>query len=83
MVADLIHEAKKYRMGVRVLPQNPEELFLNSELSYLGTTPLITYKERVHHPSDFIIKRLVDFFVSLILSILLVPVGCPFRGQLL
>ena len=35
---------------------------------------MLTYKERKHHPAEFFLKRLFDFFVSLALLVILFPV---------
>jgi exopolysaccharide biosynthesis polyprenyl glycosylphosphotransferase len=72
-VSDLIKQAKKMRLGLRVIPDSFEEPLPALEISYLGIIPLLTYKERKHHPAEFALKRLFDFCVALVLLILLLP----------
>lgn len=73
-IRKLIERAKEMRLGVRVIADIFGEYFPVLNLSYLGILPLLTYKERVHHPADFILKRLFDFMVSLILLIIFISI---------
>jgi exopolysaccharide biosynthesis polyprenyl glycosylphosphotransferase len=73
VVSELITQARKMRLGVRVVPENFEEPLPVLNISYLGVIPLLTYKERRHHPAELALKRFFDFSISLILSILLFP----------
>lgn len=72
-IIELMKQARKLSLGVRVVAENFEEpaLFLN--ISYLGVLPLITYKERRPHPTELFLKRLFDFVFALFSIILLFP----------
>ncbi|MBL7198442.1 MAG: sugar transferase [Candidatus Omnitrophica bacterium] len=73
VISELIEQAKKLLLGIRVIPENlgdPERIL---SLTHLGIIPLLTYKERKYHPAELFFKRLFDFFVSLFLIILLSP----------
>jgi len=70
----LIKDAKDHRVGVRVVPQSFEEPLAISEMNYLGIVPLLTYKSRRQHPTEFFLKRLFDVAVSFILLAALFPV---------
>lgn len=72
-VSELIKQAQKMRLGVRITPKYLEEPLLNLDVTYVGIIPLLTYKESNPHPSEAILKRLFDLAVSLILLILLLP----------
>jgi exopolysaccharide biosynthesis polyprenyl glycosylphosphotransferase len=72
-VSELIRQAKSLLLGVRVVPENFEEPVPTLDISYLGIMPLLTYKERKHHPAEFIFKRLFDFIISLTLLLVLSP----------
>jgi len=73
-VAELVKQAQKMNLGLRIIPDSFEEPLPAIEITHLGVVPLLTYKERVHHPAEFVLKRLFDFSVALILLILLFPV---------
>jgi len=72
-VSQLIKQAKKMHLGLRIVPEDFAEPLQILNISYLGIIPLLTYKERVRHPTEFALKRLFDFLGSLILLILLFP----------
>jgi exopolysaccharide biosynthesis polyprenyl glycosylphosphotransferase len=73
-VNQLIKDAKNHRVGVRVVPQSFEEPLAISEMNYLGIVPLLTYKSRKQHPTEFFLKRLFDMALSLISLAALLPV---------
>lgn len=72
-VSELISQAKKMGLGLKVVPENFEEPLLSLDVAYLGVVPLLTYKERKHHPTEFALKRLLDFLAALVLLIILSP----------
>ncbi|MCK4809827.1 MAG: sugar transferase [Candidatus Omnitrophica bacterium] len=72
-ISELIKQAKKMRLGLRIVPENFEEPLPLLNITYLGVIPLLTYKERRHHPTEFVLKRLFDFVAALILLIILSP----------
>jgi len=72
-VSELVKEAKNLRLGIKVAPGELQESLPVVDISYLGFIPLLSYKERKHHPAEFALKRLLDFLISLILLILLSP----------
>jgi len=73
-VSELIKQAREMRLGVRVVPENFEEPLPVLNINYLGVIPLLTYKERRHHPAEFILKRVFDFFVALVFLAIFFPV---------
>jgi len=73
-ISDLIRLAKEMHVGIRVVPENFEDPLLVSDINYLGIIPLLTYKERRRHPSEFALKRISDFTITIILLVLLFPV---------
>jgi len=70
---NIIRSAQKMHLGVRVVPNNFEEVVPLVDIQYLGIIPLLTYKQRTHHPAEFMLKRTLDFIVSLVLVIMLSP----------
>ena len=72
-VADLMRQAKDMSMGIRIVPENFEEPLPVLAINYLGIIPLITYKQRRHHPAEFALKRFLDFCLSLFLLAALMP----------
>jgi len=73
MVSRIIKEAKNHRVGVRVVPNSFEEPLAISEVDYLGIVPLLTYRSRRKHPTEFFLKRSLDLIVSLMLLIVFSP----------
>jgi len=73
VVAKLINEAKCMHLGIRILPETIGVPLSILNISYLGILPLLTYKERIVHPSELILKRIFDSFVCLVLLILFSP----------
>ncbi|MDD5503715.1 MAG: sugar transferase [Candidatus Omnitrophica bacterium] len=74
VVSNLIRQAKDISMGIRIVPENFEEPLPVLGIGYLGLIPLITYRQRRHHPAEFAFKRLFDFTAALFLSLALIPV---------
>jgi exopolysaccharide biosynthesis polyprenyl glycosylphosphotransferase len=72
-VSRLIKEAKALRLGIKMIPENFEESVSVIDISYLGFMPLISYKQRSHHPAEFTTKRIFDFVISLLSLITLLP----------
>lgn len=72
-VSEFIKQAKDMSIGLKIVPDNFEEPLEFLSVAYLGIIPLLSYKERRRHPAEFAMKRLFDFTVSLILTILLSP----------
>jgi len=73
VVSGLIKQAQKMNLGLRIIPDSFEEPLPAVEITHLGLIPLITYKERRHHPAEFVLKRSFDVLASLVLLILLLP----------
>ncbi|UCC95894.1 MAG: sugar transferase, partial [Candidatus Omnitrophota bacterium] len=73
IVSELIAQARKMHVGIKVVPDSFEEPLPVLNISYLGVMPLLTYKERKHHPAELALKRLFDFAFSLISFIVLFP----------
>jgi exopolysaccharide biosynthesis polyprenyl glycosylphosphotransferase len=72
-VSEMIRQARNQRLGVKIMPENFEEPLPILDVDYLGLIPLLTYKERRHHPAEYAIKRGLDFVISLILLIIFSP----------
>ena len=70
---NIIKSAQKMHLGVRVVPNNFEEVVPLADVQYLGVIPLLTYKQKIHYLT-LALKRIFDFFVSLLLLIVLSPV---------
>lgn len=73
VITKLKKEAKELRLGVKEVPENFQDFLSSIDITHLGLIPLISYKERIHHPAEFFAKRAFDFIVSLIMLILLLP----------
>ncbi len=73
IVLQLIKEAKKVSIGVKVIPSSFNDVCPVVSTSYLGSIPLLTYKERIHHPTEFILKRVLDFCGAVVSLLLLFP----------
>lgn len=74
IVSDLIKQVRNMRLGLRIVPENFEEPLPLLSVDYLGVLRLLTYKERRPHPAELALKRVFDFFVSLILLIIISPI---------
>ncbi|TBR17776.1 hypothetical protein EPO66_02105, partial [bacterium] len=73
LIEGLINKAKEMHVGIRVISEN----FLDSmpilDISYFGVVPLLTYKTRKLNFSEFLIKRALDFIISLVFLIIFSP----------
>lgn len=69
----IVKMAKNMHLGIRVIPLNFEEAPLSLGICHIGIVPLLTYKEREFHPTEFFGKRAFDVVLSLILLIILFP----------
>ena len=72
-VSELMILAKSLNVGVRMIPENFEEPVRILDVNYLGIIPLLTYKIRTHHPTEFFLKRMFDLVISVFLIIVLFP----------
>ncbi|MBN3039692.1 MAG: sugar transferase [Candidatus Omnitrophica bacterium] len=72
-IPELIKEVRRLHLGLRVFPVNAEESLPSFTISYLGLIPLINFSEKNYYISGFVIKRLLDFIISLLLLIMLMP----------
>lgn len=73
VIDKLIEQARRLHLGVRMVPQNFEQSLPILSISYLGFIPLITYKERQRNATDFLIKRVFDIFIVVVLLVVLMP----------
>jgi exopolysaccharide biosynthesis polyprenyl glycosylphosphotransferase len=73
VVSKLIAQARKMRLAVRTVPEHLEHSLPILDVDYIGIIPLLTYKERMPHPSEAAFKRLFDLVASAILIVLLMP----------
>ncbi|MBN3040234.1 MAG: sugar transferase [Candidatus Omnitrophica bacterium] len=71
---ELINQARKFNLGSKIIPADLEEVPATITTSYLGAMPLLTYKERMHHPTEVFIKRFLDIISSLALITIFFPV---------
>jgi len=71
VLSEIIRQSQKINLGLRIIPDSFEERIPHIEMTYLGLIPLLTYKERRHHPAEFALKRLFDVVASVVLLILL------------
>ena len=71
LVLDLIEEAKDMHLGVSVIPEVFDESLPLLNMSYLGSLPLLNYKERAAHPAELALKSVFDIIASLFFLIIL------------
>ena len=74
LIGEMIKKAKTMHLGVRIVPENFEGPLSFIEITNMGIIPLLTYKQRKHHPTEFALKRFFDIILSSILLVLLSPV---------
>ncbi|MDD5005690.1 MAG: sugar transferase [Candidatus Omnitrophica bacterium] len=72
-ISELIGQAKRLPLGIRLMTDNFTELEQILNISYLGIIPLLTYKERKLHPAELFLKRLFDLTIALLVLILFMP----------
>jgi exopolysaccharide biosynthesis polyprenyl glycosylphosphotransferase len=72
-IAQLMKQAKFMHLGVRIVPENFEEPLRMIDITHIGLIPLLTYKERKHHPTEFALKRFFDLMMALLLLLLFLP----------
>jgi len=70
-VLELIKQAQKMRLGIRVIPEYLEEPLPILGVSYFGIIPLLTYQTQKKCITEIQSKRLLDIGLSLILMTLL------------
>jgi exopolysaccharide biosynthesis polyprenyl glycosylphosphotransferase len=70
-VLELVKQAQKMRVGIRVVPEHLEDPLPILGISHLGMIPLLTYQQYSEHPSERALKRLFDIVISLLLITLL------------
>lgn len=73
IVSELIRQIKNLRLGLRIVLESFEEPLPVVRVDHLGVIPLLTYKDRTHHPAEFALKRLFDFVVSFVAMLILMP----------
>jgi len=71
--AELLHKAKDMKLGTRMVPQDIQAALPVIQVNYVGTVPVLTYKERRPKPNEDGVKRIFDLMVSMILLILVAP----------
>ncbi|HOY08554.1 MAG TPA: sugar transferase [Candidatus Omnitrophota bacterium] len=74
LIGDIIKKAQTMHLGVRIVPENFEGPISFIEISYIGIIPLLTYKQRKHHPTEFVLKRFFDIILSAVLLTIFSPV---------
>ena len=72
-LSKLVKLAKNMHLGIRVIPLNFEDAPLSLDICHIGIVPLLTYKEREFHPTEFFGKRAFDVVLSIILLVILLP----------
>lgn len=73
-LAVIMNAARTMNIGVRVVPQGFVDQSLGMDLGYVGTLPLVTYKERIHPATDYILKRWFDVIVASLALVVSLPV---------
>jgi exopolysaccharide biosynthesis polyprenyl glycosylphosphotransferase len=73
VIAELIEQIGKMQLGVMVVPEYFEGALPVVDVNRIGVIPVLTYNTRKPHPSEAVSKRVFDFFVSLVLIVLLLP----------
>ena len=74
LIRDVIKKAETMQLGVRIIPENFEGPLSFIEINYMGIIPLLTYKQRRHHSTEFVLKRFFDIVLASALLISLAPV---------
>ncbi len=69
-----IREARGLRLGIRIIPENFSDSVSALSITHMGIIPLLTYKERRRHPSEFALKRFLDIVISLGVLVVFFPV---------
>lgn len=72
-LSKIVKSAKNMYLGIRVIPLNFEDAPLSLGICHIGIVPLLTYKEREFHPTEFFGKRAFDILVSAILLLIFSP----------
>ncbi|MDD5069933.1 MAG: sugar transferase [Candidatus Omnitrophica bacterium] len=72
-IPELISQAKRMKLGIRLFPQNPQDNLPALNINYLGFVPLINYGEKNYYISGFVFKRILDFLAALFILIFLSP----------
>ncbi|MCM8831638.1 MAG: sugar transferase [Candidatus Omnitrophica bacterium] len=72
-VSYIMKEARKLKVGLRLIPENFEEWILPARVGFLGILPLLTYKEKKIYILSFSIKRLLDRILAFLLILFLSP----------
>jgi len=73
IIPEIIKNANRMHLGIRVLPPNFEDVRCLMEVDYLGFLPFVKYKERKIYPAELTLKRIFDFISATILIILILP----------
>lgn len=81
-ILELVTQAQKMRLGVRVIPEQLEEPLPILSIGYLGVIPVLTYWTQKRPISEMHSKRILDLGASLILVILLF-IPCVIIGILI
>jgi len=71
--AELLRRAKSMKLGTRMVPQDIQAALPVIQVSYVGTVPILTYKERHPTPNDDSAKRAFDIVGSAVLLLLTAP----------
>ena len=71
--AELLRKAKDMKLGTRMVPQDIQAALPVIQVSYVGTVPILTYKERQPKPNEDGAKRVFDLLASVVLLILSAP----------
>lgn len=74
IVLRLIELAGEKHVGIRTIPEDLLEPVPIANISYFGTIPILTYKERKLMPFTFGFKKLLDLLASLIILTAFFPI---------
>ncbi|MFC1657836.1 sugar transferase, partial [Candidatus Omnitrophota bacterium] len=72
-ISEILNQANKLHVGVRIVPDNFELSTRQLHLNHIGFLPVLTYQERRLIACECTMKRVFDMLVSLTLIILLFP----------
>ncbi len=73
-VLKLVEDARTYKIDVRVVPDLYDGLAWKTSVEYIGQFPTIPLHRKDFAVGSFVLKRVLDVFVSLVALILLTPI---------
>src|SRR5205807_4760078 len=73
LVLDIALEARRQRIGVKVVPDLYEGLALGAGMTHIGNIPVLELNHQPIPAFGFFVKRLMDLFVAILLTMITAP----------